>query len=116
MDFGKQYLEYAKELWGRQVIQEPWGFATYDVNEGHIYIADMYIDPEVRSQGFGKILEARIIDTARQAGCNFMTCKVHKSDENWTKNLNIYIDHCGYNVLKETNDFISLIKQIGGRI
>lgn len=116
MDFGNQYLEYCKEIWGRQVIQEPWGFATYDIKGPLVYIADMYIAPEARAVGRGKELEAEIIEIGLDAGCTFVMCKVHKTDLNWARNLKIYVEHCGYGVHQENDDFISLIKDIGDQL
>ena len=114
--FADQYMRYCVEQWGRQLIQEPYGFVMFDINIDNAYIADMFIEPEFRGQGLCKKLEARVIDIALESGCSLITCKVHTSDKDWKKNFNIYTEHCGYRLEEGNGDYIRLVKEIGGEL
>jgi GNAT superfamily N-acetyltransferase len=112
--FEEHYSDYCKEQWGREIIKEAYGFVSYDINQGSVYIADMYIEPHLRHSGLGKRLEAQVIAIAIEAKRRFLTCKIHRSDTDWRINFKIYTEHCGYVMLSENQDSIHLIKEIGG--
>ena len=111
--FADQYMRYCVEQWGRQLIQEPYGFVLFDINTDNAYIADMFIEPEYRDQGLGKKLESRVIDIAKESGCDWISCKVHTSDKDWKKNFDIYTKHCDYMMEDRNGDYIRLVKKIG---
>jgi ribosomal protein S18 acetylase RimI-like enzyme len=115
VNLGEQYRDYIAEEWGRKVIAESYGFITYEMHGNYVYIADLYIRPKDRRYGYGKILEGKVIDEALKQKIRYVTCKVHRSDNDWKRNLKIYLEHCGYIISDVKEDYYKLMKPIGGK-
>lgn len=66
------WAAYNEELGGPIFLEKPWGFCSYAMIEGGIWIKDIYIVPEERRKGRGKDLIREIEDIARAAGKTFL--------------------------------------------
>ena len=115
VSFGKMYRQYTDEQWGRKIIMKPYGFISYDTHPDCLYIADLYVLPNKRENGFGKMLEMEVIAEANRLGLKSITCTIHRSDKDWRKNMEIYTEHCGYKMADENDDNIRLAKDLGGQ-
>lgn len=65
------YAKYLTERTSDKIIEIPEGFVTYRyVNEGKsVYILDIYVLPEFRSQGVASQLADQVVAEARAKGC-----------------------------------------------
>lgn len=66
MDKPSLYARYYAEREGRETIEKSWGFANFILQEDSVYLVDIYVDPDVRSQGYAKLLANEIMDVARE--------------------------------------------------
>ena len=57
------YAKFQKELYGRKIIENEYGFILYSkFDDGSVYAHSLYVVPEERSKGKGKELERQLIE------------------------------------------------------
>lgn len=60
------YGRFQKELYGREIIEDEFGFILYSkFDDNSVYAHSLYVLPEKRNEGKGRELEARLIEKER---------------------------------------------------
>ena len=95
------YGDYIKELYGKEIIENEYGFATYKIfDTGELYVEDMYIKPECRKDGSILKFIRGITKVAVENKCDRVTCCVfltaNKPEEplRWMLHLGFKIASC----------------------
>lgn len=99
------YAHYMKEREGAEVLEKPWGFATYKVSTDHIYLVDLYIIPSERKSGKGQELELEVANIGRTLGLKTMYGSISPSTagaadmERIMLHLGYRLDSCGPDII-----------------
>ena len=80
------YPAYLKEREGVDVLEKPYGFATYKFRENDCYIVDIYVTPEKRRLGLASQLADEISEIARASGYRVLTGSVDVRDKRHGEN------------------------------
>jgi len=73
-----------------------YNYSTFLTRKG-LYLEDLYVSPEVRGQGIGKLLLNHIIESARQSGCG----RVDWSVLDWNQNAIDFYESMGATVMPD---------------
>lgn len=99
------YGEYIKAREGFEIIEFPFGFASYKVNGIECYIRDVYIVPEMRKQGAASILCDTIKTKAKELNCKCLITSVCPSANDSTESLKAVLGY-GFKLSASQIDFI----------
>lgn len=58
------------------IVEEPWGFLTYEITGEELWNGDGYIIPEERQSGKIDILVNRVIAAGKEQGCKFLCARI----------------------------------------
>lgn len=106
------YAEYLKSRTEDQILEADHGFATYRfLDDGSVYILDIYVRPEFRKTGLARGLADQIKEIARLKGCLKMVGSVVPSAKGSTESLSVLIAY-GMRLDSSTNNFILFSKEI----
>lgn len=81
------WLDYNKERFGYESIEEDWGFACFNIAHPVLALQDMYIKPEVRGKNRGTVLLSRLVKIARERKCTHIWTQVWLHDRNCNATL-----------------------------
>ena len=104
------FEQYQWEVYQRKVIHAPWGFCTYAIHEGYLFISEVYIDPRHRGVGIPRKLLDELEKIAQSVGRENIGTKVHTLDKAWQNNLAI-CEHLGFRRVKVSPQYIFLMKR-----
>ena len=51
-DFKELYEQYLWEMYQRKVVRHVWGFYSYSLFDNYVFVADVFVAPRLRGQGF----------------------------------------------------------------
>lgn len=98
------WSDYLKECKIMSIVEEPYGFLTYEILGKELWLGDAYIIPEERQSGKLDILLSKAFQDGKEKGCLFICsginirnekveealvshlkrgCKIHSTDENF---------------------------------
>lgn len=83
----KMFRDYLKYKEGCDILQTEVGFIIYKVNEDHIHMNNIWVDPVARRSGEGISLMGKIYDLAKQKGLKYITGAVDLNQENATQSM-----------------------------
>lgn len=107
------WKDYVDECGILEIIEEPWGFATFHLQEGAVHINDMYVSPPVRKSGGARQLLGQVEDFGRDHGCTEVRAFVHKHSEVFEGSLKASLA-VGFTVRDENETYILIAKPIEG--
>lgn len=103
--------QYIKERVNKEIVENDYGFATYQfVNDG-IYIEDVYISPAFRKSGMAVEFEQEITKIAKERGLNKLYTSVAVGTPDCSENLARLIKH-GSKLNSANNNTIYVVKEI----
>jgi|SRR5271165_1214786 len=103
--------EYFKEAQTKEIVEDDRGFATYYfLNEG-VYVEDIWIKPEFRSNGAARDLLDQIAEIAKNRGCSKMLGSCVPSAKNSTHALKAAFSY-GFELLYAKENFIAYSKDL----
>lgn len=105
------YGDYLKESYNRYIIEEDYGFITYEFKEDKIYTVDGYIKPEFRNKGLASKMMDRIVSIGKDNNKKYLCCPVN-SLINTASLSHMCHKKYGMKLYKITNDIILYIKEI----
>ena len=108
----EMFRDYLWETLQRKIIYAPWGFATYDVHQNYIFLADLYIEPKLRGSGVCREFLLELEEIAKAVNRSYIGTKVHTLDKAWQNNLAI-CEHLGFRRAKVSPEYIFLMKRRG---
>lgn len=105
------YAAYLKEREGMELIERPYGFATYKLEHDHAYLQDIYVLPADRKGGRGVELEQAVILEAKKARLNVLYGSIDPRAEFATDMMNIMLK-LNYKLSHVQGDLIFMKKDI----
>ena len=71
------WADYLTECGILELIEEPWGFVTFEIAGDDLWIGDLYVTPAERLYGRGEDLLARATAAGKERGCLFLCSAVN---------------------------------------
>ncbi len=105
------YAKYIYEKAGLLLIEESFGFITFEVSESSIHIHDLWVDIDYRCEGYGSKLVQRMIDENKTDEIRFLMASVQLNANNVTDTLKAQL-HYGFLVVGGNENEIKLAKEI----
>jgi ribosomal protein S18 acetylase RimI-like enzyme len=105
------YQQYVEEREQAHFIECEHGFAIYKIYPDHVYLQDIYVEPEFRQSGIGVRLMDSIILIARKMGMTKLVGSVVPSTPLGNQTLGILLK-LNFKLLKSSDDIIYLVKEI----
>lgn len=105
------YLDYVCEREELTLLQIPHAFALYNVQSDHVYLRDVYVEPDFRMLGICKQIVAAMIDVAKQHDLQAVITTVSPPAKGSTDSL-VAALKCGFKLLNSDKDVIYLVKHI----
>lgn len=106
------WLNYQKERFGYESIEEEWGFALYQVMPPNLWVREFYIKPEHRGNKHGVGLMDRLSVIAGERSCKNLVCEIWANDRGAARTLSCVIGF-GFQVVSAEGGRIILGKVIG---
>lgn len=108
------YAQYIRERENKDIIESDKGFATFKTfHNGECYLQDLYVVPSERKTGLATEMANKIVEIAKERGCNTLIGSVSTEDQHATKNLKIFLNY-GMEIYKIVGTMIFLKKNIQG--
>lgn len=105
------YREYLEEVTNRHIIEEFYGFISYEFVNDVCYIADIFVKKEHRGTGFARELGERVLFLAKEKGCKVLMGAVEVSSKTRNDSLFIFLK-MGMSISSAKENFIYLSKDI----
>jgi ribosomal protein S18 acetylase RimI-like enzyme len=106
------YASYLKERIPEvEIIEEDFGFITYQLDSHECYIKDIYVVPEQRKNHKASSLADRVTAIAKEKGCKILTGTVCPSAKGADASLKILIAY-GMSLHSSVNNLIIFKKEI----
>jgi len=105
------YGKYIKERTGKNILEKPYGFATYLFEGDYVYIEDIYVDKEARNNTKASHMADEIAEIAKSKGVNKMLGSVCPSTAGATESLKVLLGY-GFKLLSSEPNMIYFIKEI----
>ncbi len=106
-----KYARYIREKAGHELIENDFGFITYEVGESFVHIHDLWVDPDFRVKGYGSDLVGMVIEQGKINGCKYLTASLQLNANNITETLKAQL-HYGFLVVGGNENEIKLAKEI----
>lgn len=105
------YAKYIKERENFSIIEDEYGFATYNIAGDECYIRDIYVLPEHRKSNVASCYADRISEIAREQGCKYLTGTVAPSANGSTTSIKVLLGY-GFRLLESQIDKIIFVKEL----
>ena len=105
------WADYIRECGIMQIIEEPWGFLTFEVRGEELWAGDGYIIPEERGSGRIEELLSRAVASAKEQGCLFFCSRINIRSAQIDLALVSHIQK-GFSVFGADEEFIYVRKLI----
>lgn len=105
------WADYLHECGIMQIIEEPWGFLTFEVRGEELWAGDGYVIPSERGSGKIDELLSRAIAAGKEQGCLFFCSQVSIASEQADLALVSHIQK-GFSIYEANTEFIYLRKFI----
>jgi len=106
-----KYARYIKEKAGHELIENDFGFITYEVSDNCVHIHDLWIDSDYRDKGHGSNLVGMVIEQGKINGCKYLSSCVQINTNNVTETLKAQL-HYGFLIVGANENEIKLAKEI----
>lgn len=113
MDLGEMFKDYQRTVFGRSVLVHPdgHGFMTLSVEDRGIYIADVYVDPDMRGLGVARELLELVEDMARGLGKKHIYGTVDCTTKVWRESVAAQ-EACGFRAAAVKGSSMLLVKDV----
>lgn len=102
---------YFKEMKTKEIIETDNGFLTYYFTSDGLYVEDIYVSPEYRSNGLAKKMLDEVTIIAQEKGCKKILGSCIPSASNSTNSLQAAFSY-GFKLHSSANNFIVYSKDI----
>lgn len=93
------------------MVEESFGFASYQITDKDCYVEDVYVDPDHRLDYRATRLIDAVLDLAKEAGCETVSTTVNCGFKNPTASLKAALSY-GFKVSGASNNIIILRMEI----
>ncbi len=108
------YTEYIKEREDKDTLEIENGFAIYKIfNNGECYLQDIYVIPSERKSGLATEIADKVVEIAKECGCNMLVGSVCSDDKNATRNMKVLLSY-NMQIHKIVGNMIFFNKKISG--
>ena len=113
MDLGEMFVDYQRTVFGRSVLVHPdgHGFMTLSVEDRGIYIADVYVDPDMRGLGVARELLEMVDDMARGLGKKQLFGTVDCTTKTWRASVAAQ-EACGFRCAAQKGSAMLLVRDV----
>lgn len=105
------YGDYIKEKDNKCILENEFGFITYQFLGEACYIEHIYVVPEKRREKHGSLLADMVSDLAASEGCKFLTGTVRPSANGSTKSMLALLSY-GFKLMESEEDAIYFAKEL----
>lgn len=105
------FADYYKERQGAQTIEVEHGFIVFSLREHDCFLAEIYVEPALRTNRLGTDLFMEMTALAREAGCKVITATIFPATKGATEALHAAL-HVGMRVQGAQPGVIHLVKEI----
>jgi GNAT superfamily N-acetyltransferase len=105
------YGDYIKEREGKKIIEEDYGFVTYQIFGDQVYIEDMFIEKQCRRSGLAFQLADDVREKAKEHGCKKMLTSVVPSANGSTESVKVILAY-GFRLMSAQDNFIMFEMEI----
>lgn len=105
------YAEYKLEREGKKTIESPDGFLTYSLHPDVMYIEDLFVTKDKRSEGHAVKLANEALAIAKGAGCKKVLGSIVPLASGSTESMRVLIDY-GFKIQSSQENFIWLEMEI----
>lgn len=103
---------YIAEREDKDIIETDKGFATFKTFEnGECYLQDLYVTPDYRKTGLATEMADRVVEIAKERGCDTLVGTIASNDKNSTRNMKVFLGY-GMEISTVTDSMIFLRKRI----
>lgn len=106
-----KYAQYIWEKAGHQLIEDEFGFITFEVAKDCIHIHDLWVHPNFRHEGHGSKLVKKVIESNKSEEIKYLTSCVQLKANDVTETLKAQL-HYGFMVVGANENEIKLAKEI----
>lgn len=106
------WLDYTKERFGYESIEEDWGFLLYSVNPPLLSVQELYVKPEERGKKHAFDLLERARKIGRERGCTHLWTQVWMNDRGRSRTMTAGLAY-GFQMIEASNNRIIMVKEIG---
>lgn len=106
------WANYYKERFGRDSIEEDWGFISFTLNPPICVLEDIYVVPEHRRKYMGDEILGRLEVLAKQNKCSKMIAQIWANDTGAHNTIRAAIA-VGFRIQNADNGRIIISKEIG---
>lgn len=71
-----KFQKYIFEREGLKLIETDHGFVSYGIDKNHLYIGDMYVEPQFRGNNVGRSLIDILCEIAKKEKCSFVFARI----------------------------------------
>lgn len=105
------YAKYVKERENKDMLELEHGFASYIWLKDHVYIVDIYVEPEHRKSGLASQMADSIAELAVQKGYRKLLGSVDTTAAGCTNSMKVLLSY-GFKLLRCDGQLIFLEKDI----
>lgn len=105
------YRRYLQETFGKDIVEDPEGFASYSIVNKECYIETVYVIPEARCKGKAPWLVDQIAKIAKEKGCTFLSTTINPGINNVEKSMRV-ITNYGFKFHSCDHNRIYFIKEL----
>lgn len=105
------YAEYLKETFGKDIIEDEDGFASFLIVKKECYVETVYVRPEARSSKHSFQYVDRIVEIAKEQGCQYLLTTVNKRISTPERSIHIILKY-GFKKHSEDDDCHVFFKEI----
>lgn len=87
------YGRYLKETFGKEIVEDSDGFATFSIVKNECYIETVYVIPESRQKGKAKIYADLISDIAKTRQCKYLTTTINPGISTVERSMQVILSY-----------------------
>lgn len=87
------YGRYLKETFGKEIVEDLQGFATFSIVNGECYVENVYVIPEARHRGQAPAYVDKIAEIAKTRQCKFLTTTINPGISTPERSMKVILDY-----------------------
>lgn len=105
------YADFIKETFGKDIIEDDDGFATFLIVKKECYVENVYVRPEARKSTHSFHYVDQIVEKAKAQGCRYLLTTVNKRISTPERSKHVILKY-GFMPYSEDDDCEVFFKEI----
>lgn len=105
------YSRYLKETFGKEIVEDAEGFASFAIVGNECYVETVYVVPEARCKGKAPWLVDKIAEKAKEKGCTYLSTTINPGINNPERSMRV-ITNYGFKFHSCDHNKIYFIKEL----